>query len=580
MAYDKIKQESFGNIGGINTKASIYMNDITECRDLQNVNFLVPGAWNKRPGTDYYLGATVQGKITGLFEFERLNGSSFLIATANTNAYTVSTSSFSAFKTGLTNNAIFDFVPFVDRLFMANGYEFFKTDGSQSSNYSLPPGLTSSFSGSTIGGGGLSGVFTIAYGYLNDRGYLGPPSNGITISLNGISYGTIRYAGFTTPSGYGITSIAIYRTTPGGVDLTGITYLPAGATQIDINETFPLSSFLAPETTWFTLAPKYIEIYNNQLFLSGFSAFPSTAFWSQVGEPEGIEPEFNAEFRTNDGDRIMGMKSYLSSLYVFKERSFHRISGDNPTNFVIQEVSDSYGCISNRAVVVWENTMWFLDPKGICEWNGSDVQIVSTRLEDIFNRMNLSAAKENAVAIHNRQFNEVWFSIPIDGATENNIIIVYDYVSKAWTTYTGIKISSLALIKQGFSLKTPVFGGYTGTVSYFGSSLTYDAGNAITCMIKPSFLHELGQTFEKQYRRFYLNVEPVIGVTQPIDINLRTNYGSSIQISRTIYQNPFQTRIDFGLPCRSIQPEIVQSSASLPFRVYGFTFESRYQRSV
>jgi hypothetical protein len=109
MAYEKIKSETYSQLGGINVKASAYVNTIQEMRDITNLNFFVPGSLTKRPGTTAALSATVIGRITGLYEFQKLNGASYLIATANTNAYVV-TNSFSTFRTSLSNGNIFDFV--------------------------------------------------------------------------------------------------------------------------------------------------------------------------------------------------------------------------------------------------------------------------------------------------------------------------------------------------------------------------------------------------------------------------------------------------------------------------------------
>lgn len=561
----------------MNSKASPYANGPTELRDIVNMNGATPASLTKRQGSTLYVGATVSGRISGGYEFIRLSGASYFIATANTNAYTV-TSSFNAFKTGLLNGALFSFSTFVDRLFACNGQDFFKYDGANTTNYGLPNGATN-WGVTAIVGGGLSGTFVASFGYLNDRGYFGPAANGITIALNGSTFGTIGYYGLTAPSGFGITALSFYRTNAGAVDLTGTTYAPAST--VTANDTgWPLTTRLAPNTFYFTLVPKYLELFNNQLFMSGFSTIPSTVVWSQIGEPEGIEPQFSAEFRTNDGDRITGMKFYSSSLVVSKENSFHRIDGDNPSNFTLNEVSDQYGCLSHRAMVVFNDRLWFLDTKGIVEYNGANVNIVSNKVEDIFTRMNRTAARENAAAIHVKDANEVWFAIPIDGSTVNNAVVVYDYLSEEWFRYEGFNASSLFIAKGAQSKRVPFYGGYSGNLFNFGISLMGDNGSAITCMVKTAYSIAGDHTEERQWRRFYIDVDPVLGTTQAIQINMRTNYGSTIQLSRTMYQNPFQSRVDFGIPSRSIQAEIVHASATLPFKLNGYTFESRFQRSV
>lgn len=580
MAYEKQKLESYQLMGGINNKISLYNNGPQEFRDLANVNFVSIDSLTKRPGSTGFVGASVAGFITGGTEFTRLSGASYLVVTANTNAYVASILGFNPFKTGLQNNALFSFQTFVDRLFAANGNDFFKFDGTNSTAYSLPPGITGSWGVTAVVGGGLSGIYIAGYGYLNDRGYLGPVSNGITISLNGITFGTIDYYGLTALTGYGITAIALYRSNPGFLDMFGTTYAPAGATTV--NDTgFSLITTAANFNLWFTMAPRYLEIFNNQLMMAGFSSMPSTLWWSQVGEPEGVDPTFFNEFRTNDGDVITGVKSYGGNIVVTKERSFHAVSGTDPDNFSFAQLSDEYGCISDRAMIVYENILWFLDTKGICQYNGANIGIISEKVEGIFTSMNLVAARQNASAVHFKQFNEVWFSIPINGSTVNNVTVVYDYVARAWTKYDGTNPSVNFLAFGNQPKLTVFFGGYSGTLSYFGASFLGDSGRAITCMINSAYLAPLGETITKQFRRFYMNLDAINGSSQVIDVEFTTNFdNSTINATGLIFQTPFQTRLDFGIPAKSINFTAHHVSASLPFRLNGFAFEARFQRNT
>lgn len=579
MPYVKNKTENYANIGGINTKHSQYITQQNQVLRLVNMNFRTPGSLTKRDGTSFYLGATTSGKIGGLFEFERLNGASYVIATANTNAYTIQGGSWSSFKSGLLNNGIFSFHTFVDRLFMANGQDFLKYDGSNTSSYSLPKGISTSAFGITAGaGGGLSGIFLAGYGYLNDRGYYGPSCEGVTVSLNGVSYGSIYYANISSPSGYGVTAFVFYRSAAGQVNMYGTTQTPIGVSTF--TDTAAITTRPVPQYLHFTLAPQYLELFNNQLFMAGFSSAPSTLYWSDIGEPEGVDPTFFAEIRTNDGDVVRGMRSYQAQLIIAKERSLSRIIGDNPSNFTLQEITDQYGCLSHRTMIVYNNILLFLDSKGIAQFNGANTQIISNEIEDVFKRMNIDAAKNKACAIHNRKDNEVWFAIPVDGSSINNLIVVYDYLTNAWTTYEGINASSLEMIRSTLTLKTPFFGGYTGSVSFFGSTFYNDSGNGITCVIKTRFMQPMGQTTEEQYRRFYLDLDPIVGITQSIGIGFYKNFETSVSATFTMYQSPFQSRIDFGISGKALAAEITHVSASTGLKVNGWTIESRYQRSV
>lgn len=584
MPYSKIKSENYSGFGGINTKVSPYNTGAHEFLDLVNYNFKTPGSLTQRNGSTQYIGATVTGRITGIYEFERLSGFSQLIVTANTNAYYVNGSNLTAFKTGLLNGAIFDFVTFVDRLFYCNGDSFQKWDGTNNYNFSLPD-VQSTFTitaGSSGVASGMTGVYQYSYGYLNERGYLGPASVfGVSNSISFFAIGAtqIFVSGLTAPSGYGITAIAIYRSAPNSLDLFRIGYAsPTSATFVDTN--FPLTTDPANYNLWFTLMPRYMELYNNQLFLAGFSSLLSTMYWSDIGEPESVDPTYFAELRSNDGDRITALKFYNSTLLAFKQKSFAQIIGDTPTNLLVKEISDQYGCLSNRAVVTFNDTCYFLDRKGVVEYNGANVKIISARVEPIFKTMNVDAAIDNAVAVHNKEDNELWFGIPTNGSTLINTTVVYDYVVDAWTKYEGFNPSSLAIARNRLSSPSPIYGDYSGSIYNFGASLPADNLNGLTTIVKTYFLHDLGQSTEKQWRRLYLNVDPIVGLTASININLCANYGASINASRTMYLNPFQSRIDFGIPAKSLQVQFTSYSSTLFIKIYGYTIESRFQRNT
>lgn len=578
MSYNKEKTENYVLLGGINCKVSAYNNDMKEFRDLSNVNGQVPGALTTRFGTSLYAGATITGRILGGVEFERLSGASYMVVAANTNIYTATGAGFAAFRTNLSST-LYDFVTFVDRLFVCNGQDFFKFDGQNSYNFGLPTGV-STWGVTAVVGGGLSGAFLVSWGYVNERGYYGGVNQGITISLNGATFGSINFLGLTNITGYGATAIALYRSQPGGVVQSFATLIPIGTTTFTLDSGAVLGTRIANDDIFFTLAPRYMEIYNNQVFYAGFSNQLSTAWWSRIGEPEGIEPQFNAEFRTNDGDRITGLKSYNSNLLVFKSRSFHRLLGDNPDNFLLQEVSDQYGCLSNRAVVTFQDYCWFLDSKGIVEYNGANIDVVSTKIEPFIQTMNVNAAMDNAVGLHVRDLNEVWFGVPLNGATLNNTILAYDYIGKAWYKYEGVDISSLWLGRGELEKKSPLFGGYTGSLFAVGQSLNSDYGRTISCAVKVPFFVGQAQTTEAMFRRFYFDVNPITGATFPMRVDLLTNYSASIQTTRTMYANPFQSRIDFGLPGRSIAANIYWASASFKIQLNGYTFVDRFQRDV
>lgn len=578
MPYSIVKEEYY-RIMGMQPKTSAYDTPSGKGERVVNLDYTRTGALTQVPGTTIYLGATVAGRITGLEQFGRLSGQSYLIASANTNIYSV-TSAFNPIRSGLKDGALFDFVPFVDRLFCANGEDFFKTDGVNSSKFSLPPGATG-FVAVADSASSFTGFFQYAYGYLNERGFAGPISPPVGISVSGTN---VALSGFTLPLDYGITAIIIYRSENNvSAVLSPIQSIdPSSATFIDTG--FSLGGSVQPPYSWFTLSPRYIELFNNQLFMAGFSSLLSSVFFSDIGEPEGIGATATFEVRTNDGDRVTGMRSYSSQLAISKLRSFHTLSGDNPQNFTLQERSDQYGCVSNRAMAVFNDRMLFLDSKGVCQFNGANIGIISNDMEPVFLRMNVAAAQDEAMMIHVKPRNEIWTVFPIDGATMNNQMVVYDYYANEWYERVGINVSSINQVTFNEPYPTPFYGGYTGNIFNFGASLPGDNGMGITLLFRSRWHNGGGDSTEKQFRRLWLDVvpnSPSQGGTTVVNVNFYANHNEiTPALTRQMFGATWQTRIDFGIPAKSLLVEFSFFSTTQQLQINGYALGQRFQRDV
>ena len=329
-----------------------------------------------------------------------------------------------------------------------------------------------------------------------------------------------------------------------------------------------------------TVSPKHIEVFANRLFMSGFAYNKSAVWWSAVGALAGMDPTSYIEVRTNDGDEITCLKNYGPRLVIFKNFSFHVLAGDAPQNFSVGQASDEYGCVNNRCAVVYNDLMAFLDYKGVISFNGASSELISYKIQNQIDRINWSAAKTTACMINDKQRSQLLIAVPVDGATYNNLTLVYDYIVNAWTKYEGFNPAVFAVMSGRLSTRTAFIGGYSGTITHFGSSFQGDAGAGFTCYAKPAFMHPGGQATEKQFRRLFLNVDEVTSATVPININFFKNYGSSTVLNRTMYLSPFQSRIDFGIPSKSLTFEFSKFSATTTIKVHGFALGYRFQRDV
>jgi hypothetical protein len=571
----KLKEEHYTNLGGINQKASRYTTGVNEVLDLYNYDFSILSALTARPGTTQYVGQTLGGPITGVYEFTRLSGYSQIITTANTNAYAIVGGGFNAIRSGLANSNIFSFTTFVDRLFAADGQDFFKYDGFNTTYFSLPPGTTlSAFASGS--GGSFGGVYTYGYGYVNDRGYFGPMLNSVSLSASGSTQ--VVLSGFTTPNGYGISAIIVYRTDTNLPTPYAIASLMPGTTTF-ADTYLPISVSIAPTNLWFTLTPNIIDIFNNNLLAIGFSSQPSTFYVSAITEPEAIGATAFIQVRTNDGDYLTAGTPFFSTYVMTKNKSCFSLAGTDITNLVLSQISNQYGCVSKRAICTFLNFCWFLDEKGVVQFDGANVNIVSNRMESTFRSMNVQAAQREAQMVHIKDRNEVWTAIPINGATLNNVIVVYDYVANAWGKFTGFNPSALSVGFGQFPNRTPFFGTYTGSLNYFGVTNSFaDSGHGYTLYVRFPYSSSNEHSTEHFWRRIWFDLDTG-GATQLMTLNLYTNQSSLASFGYTVAQGQFQTRTEFGLSSKDLSVELILSPTS-PFRLNGYSVAHRFQREV
>jgi len=629
MPYPPLKTENYQNIGGINKKASPYMTGTNETLDLLNLDFTTPGAYTTRPGTTGWISG-LTGPVLSLTQFSRLNGASYLIFTNNGNLYSYYGGSLHVQASGSTATLL-SFAPFVDRLFLADGVGFLKDTGTSVSAFSLPPppgaNMFNSEAVSNATTTGFTGIFVYGFAWVNDRGYIGPVAAnnyndifsgipiydfpGIQFSIAGGSYIIFTLNALANvPAGYGISYLAIFRAGPiagNGIPFAGpvaaVSYIPAWyqltnlplsqVTFIDQAATYgpanPTGPTLGSQALWFTLAPRFLNVYNNALFMAGFSSLPSTVYFSAVGEPELIGVTQSFQVRTNDSDVLTGMCNYISQQMIFKNRSFFSLNGTDSTNYTLNQISDEYGCISNRAAVVFNDILWFLDQKGLCQYNGSQVEIISNRLESVFKRMNLVAAQDHAAMLHVKLRNEVWALFPIDGATFNNHLVVYDYVANAFSEWSGPQMASMALMFDPNNQFTPTFGDYTSSINYFNATLFTDNGRAFTCSVTPRYFggqgQELGYSVEKVFRRLYFDITDSsnTGQTTIFDIKLLADFTGMTLAGRQTFAmaaGHTQIRLDFGVPGKAMTYQMAYLPQTPALNFNGFTIEYRFQRNT
>lgn len=161
--------------------------------------------------------------------------------------------------------------------------------------------------------------------------------------------------------------------------------------------------------------------------------------FSDILDSDTYDPIFN-QFRFNAGkaDRIIGLHSFSEAvLMVFNRNSIHLV-GDTT---VIKEatnklLTDEIGLIARDSVQQIGNQILFLSDSGVYgvtfiddyKLRGTEVPL-SESIQATIDRINpLNAHKAQAVYFDNRYY----IAVPLDTATQNNTILVYNLLNQKW----------------------------------------------------------------------------------------------------------------------------------------------------
>lgn len=152
------------------------------------------------------------------------------------------------------------------------------------------------------------------------------------------------------------------------------------------------------------------------------------------------------DFRINQGDsdNIVALDKFNDdTVIVFKDNSIYGVTnayGDLQVNARLDQITDEYGLVGARTVAQCGNDLLFLSQWGVTSIGqtiDNKTQALSKPLSEpmqpVIDRINWEAAKTTACAEYWRD--RYYLSVPLDGSTQNNAVLVYDFHQQAWSGY-------------------------------------------------------------------------------------------------------------------------------------------------
>lgn len=165
----------------------------------------------------------------------------------------------------------------------------------------------------------------------------------------------------------------------------------------------------------------------------------NTIFVSKFLEAEAV-PIVNRFPIGSQDSKILRCIALRDSLIVFKEDGVFRLNGDSLSNFASTALDTTVILKAVRSAAVLNNSVYALTNQGVVQVTDTSVRIVSRAIEPLLNSVLGKTNLNNYTSGVAYESDRLYILSTIDVNTDpnySNIAYVYNYLTDAWTTWTG-----------------------------------------------------------------------------------------------------------------------------------------------
>jgi len=178
-------------------------------------------------------------------------------------------------------------------------------------------------------------------------------------------------------------------------------------------------------------------------------------YWSALNDPDTWDTANDyIDINPNDGDTAIGMGVLKDELFIFKKNRVWSLTGFGATDFTVDDMGErltGLGAQSRRSIIETDNDIYFLTLAGNIPHFKSVLrtrygqilagEIISDSIEATMDGLVKSQLK-NCAGIYDGR--KLWWAVTNSG-TYNNLVLVYDTLTKGWTRHTGINASCFTM---------------------------------------------------------------------------------------------------------------------------------------
>ena len=233
--------------------------------------------------------------------------------------------------------------------------------------------------------------------------------------------------------------------------------------------------------------------------------------WSDVNDPDSWPANNFIDIEPDDGDQVVAVKRFRNSLYVLKQNSIHEviITGlEGAEAFVTRPIARGIGAWAKNSVKVIDTVgMFFLGSNGVYVFDGQDLELISDPIQRKIDSITRSRYSLAVAELH-RPKHQYWLSTSFGtDETQNNEVLVYDYIQKSWTVFTGLTAAVVARAEDNNG-NDLLFSG-----DYYGKVYKQDTGNVdepngaempIAAYYMTNEIHLNSPEIEKSFKYLYV----------------------------------------------------------------------------
>ena len=147
---------------------------------------------------------------------------------------------------------------------------------------------------------------------------------------------------------------------------------------------------------------------------------------------------------SGSADYIVGLKAFADdAIIVFCRNSIHLVQGTvDASSAQVKELTREVGCIARRSIVTVGNSVLFLSDNGVYSLDFGDLYNLrgaslplSEAIAPVIKRINGSYASKASAVFHDNRY---YIALPLDSATTNSSILVYNFLNSSWESIDSV----------------------------------------------------------------------------------------------------------------------------------------------